>query len=485
MRHLLLLAAVLLAAPSASAQWVFAGNFPDSDDSTKSIQNHGLAVSPDGKVWVQAYFPFTGDSITVDPAIVANNQAAGGSAARTCPNTTTNNCRVTALYVYNDDGTPASFSPLSIVTLPGGVADTLGGGVFGTGASRTFDWLSGRGLTSDADGNVYAGYGGGTTRLYKFDYEDGSVLDFVDLAQTDSRGAAGPAADDAGNIYVTGVFPGDPIAVYDPDLEYTGNVTDADFGFNRSTLALDDGLTVIALNYSADVSTIYQRDDEFDTTWDSTGTTFLGMAVESATVHPTTGNIWVSAGSPNPDDLPTGRYDDGAGNAGFYQTHTWYEFTEADVLSNESPVPLDSIVWVRPNNDGANGGRPRAIAFSPDGRTAYVGEYNINTPAVQKFVDTSVSNEPGMLADGTELKQNRPNPFSGSTEIAFKLANAGHVTLRVYDVMGREVATLADRQMAAGLQSVTFDATSLAAGTYLYSLDVDGERVSRRMLLAR
>ena len=480
MRLLLLIAATLLAAPSASAQWAFAGNFPDSEDSTKSLQNHGLAVDGEGKVWVQAYFPFTGDSLSIDPAIVARNQAAGGSAGRTCPSPT-NNCRVTALYVYEEDGTPASFSPLSIVELPGGTADTLGGGVTSAGL---FDFFTGRGLASDADGNVYAGYGGGTTRLYKFD-ADGDVLDFTDLTQTDQRGAAGPTVDGAGNVYVTGVFPGDPIAIFDTDLEYTGNVVDADLGFNRSTLALDDGLTVIALNYSQDVSTIYQRDNELATSWDSTGATFRGMAVESAAVHPTTGNIWASAGSPNLDDVPDGTWDDGAGNTGSYQPHTWYEFAEAEVLSNESPVPLDSIVWVRPNNDPNLGGRPRAIAFSPDGRTAYVGEYNINTPAVQKFVDTSVSTEPNALSDGTTLDQNRPNPFSGSTTISFELATSGRVSVRVYDVMGREVATLADRQMAAGPHALDFDASSLASGTYLYTLSVDGERVSRRMLLAR
>lgn len=457
MKPLLLLLAALLVAPAASAQWSFESDFP-ADGSIKAVQNHGLAVDGEGKVWIQSYYPFTGDSVAVDPAVVANSSAAN------C-NKTTNNCRVTATYVLNPDGTQASFSPISIVTLPGGVADTLGGEVIlnDTG-QKVWSYNTNRGLTTLPDGNVLVTV---FNTLYKFDAATGEVLDFVAPTNLDPRGATAAGVDAAGNVFVTGVFSGDPIAAFDANLDPLDNVVDADGGFNRAVLVLPDGNTVFALNYSEDEATIYQRPDEF-TAFDSVGVTFQGMSVESATLHPVTGNIWASAGSPN--DPPSGRY----------QPHTWYEFTVADVLANAMPTPLDSIVW---NNPGD--GRPRAIAFSPDGKTAYVGEFNLNTPAVQKFVQGAVAAEAGPDGLDGALQQNAPNPFRGETAIRFSLTDAAQVTLKVYDTAGRQVASLVDGPLAAGSHETTFRADHLAAGVYVYALTVDGQSAHRQMLVVR
>ena len=201
------------------------------------------------------------------------------------------------------------------------------------------------------------------------------------------------------------------------------------------------------------------------------------MSVESATIHPVTGNIWVSAGSYN--DIP----------ASPWQVDTWYEFTVEDALANEIPTPLDSIVWADQRDPGGTGAsRPRAIAFSPDGMTAYVGAFNRNAPAVLRYVNSSVAVEPGGtgVPESFGLAQNYPNPFSGSTRIAFDLPQSGHAALRVYDVLGREVATLVDEALAADSYTATFEAKGLAPGTYLYVLELDGRRIStNRMTLTK
>lgn len=458
MKPLLLLLAVLLAAPLAQAQWSFAGNFPD-DTNPVSDNNHGLAVDGAGHIWVQSYYPRSADSVAVNPAIVANSSAANCSQR-------TNNCRVTALHVYNPDGSEVSFSPLSVVTLPGGVQDTLGGSAILNGSGvRVWDYNTGRGLTTGPDGNVYASIGSATV-VYKFNQTNGAVMDFVRTSVLDARGGTAPSIDDNGNMFITGVFPGDPIAIYNADLDFVENVVAADRGFNRTMLALPNGNTAFALNYSADVATIYSRQDEFSP-WDSTGFAFQGMSVESATIHPTTGQIWVSAGSPN--DPPSGRY----------QPHTWYAFDTADVLSNPTPTPRDSIVWNNPAD-----GRPRAIAFSPDGLTAYVGEFSLGAPAVQKFTFMGNAVEP-VIAGVAELRQNRPNPFSGATDIAFSLEVPAQARLRVMDLTGREVAVLVDGPLGVGEHTATFQADGLAAGVYVYVLEVDGRSISRRMLHIR
>ena len=474
MRSLYLLLAVLVTAPAAMAQWTFQNTFP-ADGSVPMNSIHGLAVDPAGKVWVQSFGPTTRDSVMVDPAVVARTRTFDGTPTSNNPNPPpglncglSNNCRVNTLYVFNADETQASFSPLSIVTLPGGIQDTLGGFVNGSGRWET---NSGRGMGTGPSGDIYATIGGPST-LYRFNYQTGAVADLVVTSQLAGAGTA-PFFDAAGNAYITAVVPNDPIAIYSPTLDYVGNAINADAGFNRATLVLPDGNTVFALNYSQKVATIYQRDDEFDTTYDSIGVAFQGMAVESSTIHPTTGNIWVSAGSAN--DLPTGEWAPGRR----YQPQTWYEFTTDDVLSSPTPAPRDSIVWAN-----QEAGRPRAIAFSPDGRTAYVGEFSQSTNALQKFFNMTVATE-GTIENTAALSQNRPNPFTGETEIVYSLERPSYTRLRVLDLTGREVATLVDGQVGAGEHRATFRPNSLAAGVYVYMLEVDGQATTRRMLHIR
>ncbi|MBI5472139.1 MAG: FG-GAP repeat protein [Ignavibacteriae bacterium] len=68
------------------------------------------------------------------------------------------------------------------------------------------------------------------------------------------------------------------------------------------------------------------------------------------------------------------------------------------------------------------------------------------------------------------LEQNYPNPFNPITTIAFQIPGNGHVTLKVYDMLGREVATIVDGIREAGVYEEVFDATALASGVYLYRL---------------
>lgn len=88
---------------------------------------------------------------------------------------------------------------------------------------------------------------------------------------------------------------------------------------------------------------------------------------------------------------------------------------------------------------------------------------------------------PGELA----LGQNYPNPFNPTTSISFETHVSGHVRLRVFDLLGREVATLVDGNRSSGLHRVDWDASRLASGVYLYRIEADGVSVTRRALLLR
>jgi hypothetical protein len=100
--------------------------------------------------------------------------------------------------------------------------------------------------------------------------------------------------------------------------------------------------------------------------------------------------------------------------------------------------------------------------------------------AIKLTVDVREKNP--VIPNEFALYQNYPNPFNPTTIIKFDVPEAGDVSLKVFDVLGREVAQLADGVQQAGLHSVTFDGSGLSAGVYYYRLTA-GERSSVRKLL--
>ena len=83
------------------------------------------------------------------------------------------------------------------------------------------------------------------------------------------------------------------------------------------------------------------------------------------------------------------------------------------------------------------------------------------------------------------LFQNYPNPFNGSTRIPFKLTNEGIVSLNIYDVLGREVATLVDEYREAGSYELEFDASNLPSGMYIYRLQSGSYSDVKKMILSK
>lgn len=97
---------------------------------------------------------------------------------------------------------------------------------------------------------------------------------------------------------------------------------------------------------------------------------------------------------------------------------------------------------------------------------------------------TSIS-DTDELPKALTLSQNYPNPFNPSTQIKFALPESQDVQLRVYDSMGRLVSTLVSGKMAAGSHQVSFDATRLASGVYIYQLQTGTQTLSKKMLLIK
>lgn len=103
----------------------------------------------------------------------------------------------------------------------------------------------------------------------------------------------------------------------------------------------------------------------------------------------------------------------------------------------------------------------------------------------QTFDITVTGVEDGPVADSYTLSQNYPNPFNPSTTINYTLAQNGQVSLKVFDVLGSEVASLVNEVQNAGSHKVNFDASSLSSGVYVYTLTSGAFTSSQKMMLLK
>ena len=98
---------------------------------------------------------------------------------------------------------------------------------------------------------------------------------------------------------------------------------------------------------------------------------------------------------------------------------------------------------------------------------------------------TSVEPVPFNGPSAFSLGQNYPNPFNPSTNIEFGIQNAGQTTLRVFNILGQEVATLVDGYLPAGHYHLNFNASELASGLYVYTIQSGENRSAKKMILMK
>jgi hypothetical protein len=98
---------------------------------------------------------------------------------------------------------------------------------------------------------------------------------------------------------------------------------------------------------------------------------------------------------------------------------------------------------------------------------------------------TDVENQSSLVPAAMNLEQNYPNPFNPSTTISYSLSKASYVKLSVYNVLGKELITLADGFQTAGNHSARFLASNMASGVYFYRLEAGGYTAMKQMLLIK
>ena len=90
-----------------------------------------------------------------------------------------------------------------------------------------------------------------------------------------------------------------------------------------------------------------------------------------------------------------------------------------------------------------------------------------------------------LVPDAIVLQQNYPNPFNSSTRIRYTVDQGGQVKLTIYDILGREVEVAVQEFQPSGEHEITLNASSLAEGVYLYSLEVNGQRLARKFTVIK
>ncbi|NNG26515.1 MAG: T9SS type A sorting domain-containing protein [Ignavibacteriaceae bacterium] len=83
------------------------------------------------------------------------------------------------------------------------------------------------------------------------------------------------------------------------------------------------------------------------------------------------------------------------------------------------------------------------------------------------------------------IKQNYPNPFNPNTTIKYQIPELNFVTLKVYDVLGNEIATLVNEEISIGIYEITFDASNLPSGIYFYRLQAGDFIQTKKMILMK
>jgi flagellar hook assembly protein FlgD len=97
----------------------------------------------------------------------------------------------------------------------------------------------------------------------------------------------------------------------------------------------------------------------------------------------------------------------------------------------------------------------------------------------------AVKEDKNLIPLVNKLDQNYPNPFNPTTVITYQLLTHGYATLKVYDVLGREVATLVNGEKSSGVHTVSWDASRLSSGVFIYRLKIGNFNDVKKMILMK
>ncbi|HTY09510.1 MAG TPA: T9SS type A sorting domain-containing protein [Bacteroidota bacterium] len=170
----------------------------------------------------------------------------------------------------------------------------------------------------------------------------------------------------------------------------------------------------------------------------------------------------------------------------------WIFFASTDKLLFLHAGAIDGTVYVTSDFgqlwtlvDGTGLGNTGISAIAANKKYLFAGTQGGVWRIPVSTIATSVNEHSSHIPAQFALYQNYPNPFNPSTTISYQVARSGLVNLRVYDILGKEVATLANGQKQAGTYQVTFDASKLSCGVYFCRLAAGGMVQTRKLMMIK
>jgi len=167
--------------------------------------------------------------------------------------------------------------------------------------------------------------------------------------------------------------------------------------------------------------------------------------------------------------------------------------------------PLNEICfWIYSSDDGGNtwvplagiayAGADSGVVYNLTPNMTYIfkvlarndngySNFSKNSNPVKTFPTTSVAE--GIIQKTFSLQQNYPNPFNPSTTIKYSIPKQSYVTLKVYDILGREVAALVNEKKPAGVYEINWNASKLSSGVYFYQLKAGEFIQTKKMILIK
>jgi hypothetical protein len=164
----------------------------------------------------------------------------------------------------------------------------------------------------------------------------------------------------------------------------------------------------------------------------------------------------------------------------------------ASLLYCSAVFPQSSkIVWSGFASTFGNSGNSNSNLISSAGESFNGSTGNGGTTILPGFLTfevthlTGIKDGPATVPTVWNLEQNYPNPFNPSTTIKYQVQKTGNVTLKIFDILGRDIITLVNENKREGFYEVRFDASKIPSGVYIYRLSSNEFTSSKKMLLIK
>ncbi|MCW8848874.1 MAG: T9SS type A sorting domain-containing protein, partial [Melioribacteraceae bacterium] len=147
--------------------------------------------------------------------------------------------------------------------------------------------------------------------------------------------------------------------------------------------------------------------------------------------------------------------------------------------ANEGQVFIDSTVSDASGNFSITlSSLPNLPNITATARDALGNTSEFSSPMIITDLDNAEDNIPIEYT----LNQNYPNPFNPSTIISYQIPSCGHVSLKIYDILGNEIETLISKKQSAGKYEIVFDAKNISSGVYFYRLKTENYTITKKMI---